>query len=110
MAFKKYNYALTEIAAYDVDEVISYIQEELSNPEAAISFADELEEKLEDICKNPKNGRLVENEFLRRDDVRRFLVGNYIVYYFIDDENNRIVILRLVYGKRNQGQIVKDFK
>ena len=60
MAFKKYNYALTEIAAYDIDEVISYIQEELSNPEAAISFADELEEKLEDICKNPKNGRLVE--------------------------------------------------
>ena len=109
MAFKTYNYDFTEIAESDIDEAISYIQEELSNPEAAESFVDELEKELEDICKNPKNGRIVENEFLKRDDVRRFLVKNYIAYYLIDNENNRIVILRVVYGKRDQGQIVKNF-
>lgn len=109
MAFKTYKYDFTEIAEADIDEAISYIQDELSNPEAAESFVDELEKELEDICKNPKNGRIVENEFLKRDDVRRFLVKNYIAYYLIDYENNRIVILRVVYGKREQGQIVKNF-
>ncbi len=109
MAFKTYSYDFTEIAEADIDEAISYIQEELSNPEAAESFVDELEVELENICKNPKNGRLVENEFLKRDDIRRFLVKNYIAYYLIDDEKNRIVILRVVYGKRDQGQIVKNF-
>ena len=49
----------------------------------ASDFADELEKKIDEICKAPKTGRLVENEYLKRNDVRRILVGNYIVYYII---------------------------
>lgn len=63
MAFKKYDFVLTEIAAADIDETISYIQSELSNPEAASGFMDELEEKIDDICNNPKNGRIVGNNY-----------------------------------------------
>ena len=48
-------------------------------------------------------------EFLKRNDVWRFLVKNYIAYYLIDDENQKIVILRFVYSGRDQDKIVKDF-
>ena len=50
----------------------------------------------------------MENEHLKRNDVRRFLVDNYICYYIVDDEERNIVILRLVYGKRDQGKILKS--
>jgi transposase len=43
-----------------------------------------LEKKLEEICKAPKAGRPVHNPYLKRDDVRRVLVKNYIAYYLID--------------------------
>ena len=108
MASKKYDYVLTEIAEADIDELFEYIAVDLANPDAASDFADELDEKLDELCKIPKSGRLVENEFLKRDDIRRILVGNFIAYYIIDDEKKRIVVLRVVYSKREQGKILKD--
>ena len=54
MASERYNYVLTESAEADVDEAFDYIANELVNPDAASAFADELEEKLEEICKAQK--------------------------------------------------------
>ena len=66
MASERYNYVLTESAEADVDEAFDYIANELVNPDAASAFADELEEKLEEICKAPKTGRPVHNPYLKR--------------------------------------------
>lgn len=108
MASKKYDYVLTELAESDIDDAFEYIELDLANPDAASDFADELEEKLNELRKTPKSGRLVENEFLKRDDVRRILVGNFIAYYIIDDEKKQIVVLRVVYSKRDQGKILRE--
>ena len=45
MAFKKYDYVLTETAESDIDEVFSYISEDLSNTIAASDLADEVRRK-----------------------------------------------------------------
>ena len=108
MASEKYNYVLTESAEADVDEAFDYIADELVNPDAASAFADELEEKLEEICKTPKAGRPVHNPYLKRDDVRRVLVKNYIAYYLINEEKANIVVLRVVYNRRDQDKILKS--
>ena len=109
MAFKEYDFELTETAESDINATYEYIAETLGNPDAASDLADELEIQIDKICKRPKTGRLVENEFLRRNDVRRFLVKNYIAYYLIDDENEKIVILRFIYSRRDQDKIVREF-
>lgn len=85
MASERYSYVLTEIAETDVEEILDYIAYELSNPQAASDFADALDEKLEEICLTPKAGRPVHNPYLKRDDVRRVLVKNYIAYYLTLD-------------------------
>ena len=108
MASKRFTWLLTEIAEADVDDILDYIANTLVNPDAATAFADELEEKLNEVCKAPKAGRLVENEFLKMQDVRRILVKNYIVYYVIDTEPKHIVVIRVVYGRRDQDKILKD--
>ena len=107
MASELYSYVLTEIAEADIDEAFDYIANELSNPEAASSFAEELLETLENICKTPKAGRPVHNPYLKRDDIRRVLVKNYIAYYLIDSDASRIVVLRVVYSKRDQDMVLK---
>ena len=111
MASDRYNYVLTESAEADIDEAFDYIAGDLVNPDAASAFADELEEKLEEkleeICKTPKAGRPVHNPYLKRDDVRRVLVKNYIAYYLIDEEEENIVVLRVVYSRRDQDKILK---
>ena len=108
MAFDRYNYVLTESAEADIDEAFDYIANELVNLDAASAFADELEEKLEEICKTPKAGRPVHNPYLKRDDIRRVLVKNYIAYYLINEEAAKIVVLRVVYNRRDQDKLLKS--
>ena len=108
MAFDRYNYVLTESAEADIDEAFDYIVNELVNPDTASAFADELEEKLEEICKTPKAGRPVHNPYLKRDDIRRVLVKNYIAYYLINEEAAKIVVLRVVYNRRDQDKLLKS--
>ena len=108
MASDRYNYVLTESAEADIDEAFDYIAGDLVNPDAASAFADELEEKLEEICKTPKAGRPVHNPYLKRDDIRRVLVKNYIAYYLINEEAAKIVVLRVVYNRRDQDKLLKS--
>ena len=108
MASDRYNYVLTESAEADIDEAFDYIANELVNPDAASAFADELEEKLEEICTTPKAGRPLHNPYLKRDDVRRVLVKNNIAYYRIDEEKENIVVLRVVYNRRDKNKILKN--
>ena len=49
MASERYSYILTEIAEADVEDAFDYISNKLLNPEATSAFADELEDKLEEI-------------------------------------------------------------
>ena len=108
MASEQYSYVLTETAEADIETAFDYIASELSNPEAASSFADELVEKLEELCRTPKSGRPVQNPYLKRDGIRRVLVKNYIAYYLIDDAGMKIVVLRVVYNRRDQDLILKS--
>ena len=108
MVSDKYDYVLTVSAENDIDEAYEYISAELSNQDAATSFADALEEKFEELCFTPKLGHIVENEYLKRNDIRMVHVKNFLVYYLIDDSEKRIVILNVVYNKRNQDDIFKN--
>ncbi|WP_352398856.1 type II toxin-antitoxin system RelE/ParE family toxin [[Clostridium] aminophilum] len=107
MVFKEYEYVFTEMAEADIDEILSYMAEDLSNPAAAANFVTKLEDTLQEICRNPKIGRPVENSYIRRNDVRRFLVNNFTAYYFVDEENEHIIVLRVVLSRRNQETISK---
>ena len=110
MTSERFTYVLTETAEADVDEAFDYIANELVNPDAASAFADELEEKLEEVCNTPKAGRPVHNPYLKRDDVRRLLVKSFVVYYLVNEKEEKIVILRVVYNRRDQDKILKTLR
>lgn len=110
MVSKYYNYVLTETAVSDIDNAFSYISDTLGNPDAASDLADRFEECIDKICKRPETGKNVENDFLKRNDIWRFLVNNYIVYYLIDSEKYEIVVLRFVYSGRDQDKILNDLQ
>ena len=105
MADETYRYVLTENANADVEEILEYMTTELANPDAAAAFVDAMDEKLEEVCRAPKIGRLVENPYFKRTDVRKILVKDYIVYYLIDEDKNQIVVLRTIFEKRDQNRI-----
>ena len=104
----EYGYKFTEKAAADLDGIISYIAVELVNPKAASDFADELTEKINGARAFPDIGSSVINEFLPVDNVKKLIVGNYVVFYLPDEEQHLIHILRIIYGRRNMDEILKE--
>jgi plasmid stabilization system protein ParE len=107
MDYNLYEYYLTQTAENDIDAVIRYISVDLSNPDAAKNFVDQLEELFEELCNTPKLGKTINNEFLRRNDVRLVHVKNYNIYYLINEMKSLVVILRIVYSGRDQDEILK---
>lgn len=105
----KFGYRLTKRAESDLDGIVSYIAVVLANPQAASDFVDKLQDNIEETRAFPESGSLVHNEFLQVENVRRKLVGNYIMYYLPDMGEKIIYILRIVYGKRNMDAILKSW-
>ena len=101
-------YRFTKNAKSDLDEILSYISIELSNPDAAASFLKDLQAVLASICSVPKIGRIVDNEFLPNREIRKSLVGNYVLYYLPDIKEKRIYVLRILYGRRNLDELVRE--
>ena len=101
----KFGYQLTKRAESDLDGIVSYMAVELANPQAASDFVDKLKDNIDEARAFPESGSLVDNEFLQVENLRKKLIGNYIMYYLPDMREKIINILRIVYGKQNITEI-----
>ena len=104
----EFSYKLTTKAEADLDEIVSYIAVQLENPQAATGFLNKLQDAIHEACSFPESGALVVNEFLPYKDIRKKLVGNYIMYYFTDMSAETVYILRVIYGRRNLDEILRE--
>ena len=104
----KYQYRLSQKAADDLDGIVSYIASELSNPQAAADFLSRLEKVIDEIRSLPESGAPVNNEFLSNTKLRKKTVGSYLLYYLSVPETETVYIVRIVYGKRNMEEILRQ--
>ena len=104
----KFHFRLTEKANADLDDTISYIAVELANPKAASDFMDKLEAAIDEACLLPESGSPVVNDLLEGWEVRKKIIGNYIMYYWPDLTEKIIYVLRIVYEGRNIDDILRQ--
>ena len=104
----EFGYKLTDKAEADLDGIVSYISVQLDNKQAAADFLDKLQAAVNEACAFPESGAPVDNEFLQYKTIRRKTVGSYIMYYFPDMKAETIYILRIIYGRRNLDEILRE--
>jgi len=104
----KWRYQLTQKADADLDDIVGYIAVELANPKAATDFVDKLQESIEEVRSFPESDSPVVNEFVPNTEVRKKLVATYIIYYLPDYTEKMIFVLRIVYGRRNMDEILRQ--
>ena len=104
----EYSYRFTEKATQDLDEILHYITFEICSPQAAQNLAKKIFERIDTVRLFPESGALVVNEFVNNKSIRKIVVDNYIVYYTASNENKEIVIVRIVYAKRNLDEIMRS--
>ena len=104
----EFGYRLTGKAEADLDNILPYVSVQLSNPQAAATFLEKLQDVISEACSFPESGSPVDNEFLPCKAIRKKQVGNYILYYFPDEKAETIYILRILYGRRNLDEILRE--
>ena len=102
------DYKFTDVAKQDLDDILYYISKKLDNPMAVNNFMTKLEETISNVTTFPKCGSVVESDFGQRMDSRKLPILNDTFYYQYYESDNYILILRIIYGKRNPEQIMKE--
>ena len=83
-------------------EIRNYITNELHAPQAAHNLMLEMKNKVASLENMPERNQLVDSKKWSRQGVRRIPVKNFIMYYWVNDEQQTVHITAVVYEKRNQ--------
>ena len=91
----------TNQAALDLSKIVEYIRDELYSPKAAEHFYHNVDKKLKKIRENPLMYPLSQDELLRAKGYHTVVIGNYLLFYLINEDTNIIYISRIIYSKRD---------
>lgn len=104
MADKTYFVKVTIQAEEQLQAIIKYIAFELNAPKAALRLLDEIESATSSLSQFPHRVALTEEEPWRSLGIHKMPVKNFLVYFWIDEENRKVQVTAIIYGSRDQIQ------
>lgn len=105
-----YEIRYLETAIQDIVEIVSYIAFDLSEPQAADKLAEDLLYAGNAVKDFPYSRPVYFPVKPLEHEYRRILVKNYVLFYWIDEENKNVIIDRVIYSGRNISEVIKDNK
>ena len=93
---------VTQQALSNMREINDYIAHELMNPDAARNLLDKMQKAIKDLSTFPKKHGLAEEEPWHSEGIRKIVVENFLVYYWIDEGNSIIQIVAVMSERRDQ--------
>ena len=104
----QYKVKMTMYATQQAQKIVSYISHELLSPETAAGWVDYLQKEISGLDTFPARNPCIEEEPWKTKGIRRLPVKNFLVYYWIDEENSTVWITAVIYGKRDQIERLKE--
>ncbi len=86
---KQYTVQITDKALADMEEIYTYIAEQLLAPENAIGQYNRIAEAIQNLNVFPERVRIMEFEPEHTMGLRQLPMDNFLVFYVIED--NRVV-------------------
>lgn len=98
----EYTVHVTAYALRQMTEIHEYIRTMLHSSENAARWLHRMEEELTSLSSMPSRIPLTEEEPWHSRGVHKMLVGNHVVYFWIDDTRFHVWVTAVVYARRNQ--------
>ena len=95
----KYNIEYSKESKQDLIGIKKYIKYNLQEPEIAQKLILEIRNEINNLKHNPEIYSIIDDDLIKKLEIRKLIVNNYIVFYRIKKEN--IEIVRIMYGRRN---------
>lgn len=95
-----YNLIITPSADKDLNDIIQYMSNDLSNPNAAKRFYEKVEKSYANLEEFPCMYPLCELPRFS-DNHRKIIIDDYVIVYRFDEISGTNYIIRVLYGKVN---------
>ncbi len=103
---KLYSIHFTEAAEQDLTGIVTYIMEQLQEPDAASNTYSEIRRQINNLQQTPKRIPLVRDARLAHDGYRVIHAGNYHVFFVVGEDESAVTIVRILYARRNWADIL----
>ena len=97
----KFKIFYSETAKKDLKNIYRYISTELGEPQIAAKQVQRIINQILRLDEMPFRYKIYANEPWHSQGLRSFSVNNYLVFYFADEINGTVKIVRIMYGGRD---------
>lgn len=97
---KQYEIIITPAAENDLQEIFTYIANELSEPQTATNLCDNIQQQILKLSTMPDRYAPYKREPWLSRGLRFFPVGNFLVFYITRNSDCTVHVLRIMYGGR----------
>lgn len=98
----KYQVKITSYALEQLREITQYISATLRAPDTASRWITKIRKEMSSLSHLPARFPLTDEEPWRSRGIHKMIVGNHIVYFWIDKPELTVWIVAVIYGRRNQ--------
>ncbi len=92
----------------DIRNIHSYISNTLLEPETARNLSDRILKAVSGISELPCRYPVYEKEPWQSRGLRKMPIGNYLVFYLVNEQDKIVMVLRVFYAGRNIEKCLGD--
>ena len=104
----KYIVEISETAEQDLENIISYLRYNLAGDIIADKYKILFKQGLKDLENIAGSMPILNENLTGYKDIRKINVRNYIVFYIVDEENLKALVLRIGHAFMDWEKYLKD--
>ena len=105
---RDYKIIFSELSKENLSEILTYISVNLHSPSAAENVLNCLQKEILSLTYFPNRNPLAKEKLFQSLDVRKVTVQNYSIYYHVDESEMSVLILSVIYARRDQKNAIAE--
>ena len=102
----EYDIVISDMAKQDIRDTAAYIRCELQEPAVAQQTSEAILDAILTLEWMPARASLVRDKRLAGQHIRRLIVKNYSVFFRINEAEQSVEIVRILYSRRDWSSIL----
>ena len=105
---KKYVVEVSKTAEQDLENIISYLRYDLAGDIIADKYKVLFKQKLQDLEELAGSMPILDESLTGHKNIRKINVRNYILFYVIDEEKSKAIVVRIGHAFMDWEKYLKD--
>lgn len=105
---KKYIVEISETAEQDLEDIISYLRYNLAGDIVADKYKILFKQELKYLENIAGSMSILDEELTGHKNIRKINVRNYIIFYIVDEDNSKALVLRIGHAFMDWEKFLKD--